>query len=220
MFLDLSSSDKIVLTLNANNNQITYPQQSILVGVSNGKHFSFGCLINSPSLSFLGADFFNRNETMCTCVCGAGCVWEGPQQLCDTIKVWGDPALSSLVARLLYRLALVSVSCLLGLLHLAKRWDATLPINQVQPTCRNPATVSQTRPPAGYYYPFHYHPRIITPLIIGQLFNKSSRAFHAAGLGGLSLCWVVRSLCVVTRGGIEIQHNNNNSINKNTTASL
>ena len=31
----------------------------------------------------------------------------------------------------------------------------------------------------------HYHPRIITPLIILQLFNKSWRAFHA-GLGGLS----------------------------------
>ena len=65
MFLDLSSSDKILLTLNANNNQITYPQQSILVDVSNGKHFSFGCLINSPSLSFFRADFLNRHETMC-----------------------------------------------------------------------------------------------------------------------------------------------------------
>ena len=37
----------------------------------------------------------------------------------------------------------------------------------------------------------HYHPRIITPLIILQLFNKSWRAFHA-GLGGPSL-WVVGS---------------------------
>ena len=151
-------------------------------------------LSTPPPCHFWGG-FLTRHEIMCTCVCGAGCVWEGPQQLCDTIKVWGDPTLSSLVARLLYRLALVSVSCLLGLLHLARRWDATLPINQVQPTCRNLATVSQTRPPAGYYYPFHYHPRIITPLIIGQLFNKSSRAFHAAGLGGLSLCWVALSLC-------------------------
>ena len=219
MFLDLSSSDKILLTLNANNNQITYPQQSILVDMSKENISRLVALSTPPPCHFCGG-FLTRHEIMCTCACGAGCGWEGPQQLCDTIKVWGDPTLSSLVARLLYRLALVSVSCLLGLLHLARRWDATLPINQVQPTCRNLATVSQTRPPAGYYYPFHYHPRIITPLIIGQLFNKSSRAFHAAGLGGLSLCWVARSLCVVTRGGREIQHNNNNSNNKNTTSSL